>query len=77
MIRILQSVPYSPFINRQESVLRLSDHQMRRLLTRIIVVSGIDAATALQIDEAGSENEESRQQHIVERKLVAEPKTVA
>lgn len=34
---------------------------MRRLLTRIIVVSGIDAATALQIDEAGSEKEESRQ----------------
>ena len=37
---------------------------MRRVLTRIIVVSGINMASAFQVEEANSSEEESLKQHV-------------
>ena len=46
MKKLLLTLPYSPFLNERRYVDRLKDAQMRRMLTRIIVVSGIEVASA-------------------------------
>ena len=62
MRKLLLTIKYSPFRDKPAQVNRLKVDQMRRMLTRIVVVSGIDLATAFQVDEANSSEEESRKQ---------------
>ena len=61
MKKLLLTLPYSPFLNERRYVDRLKDAQMRRMLTRIIVVSGIEVASAFQVDEADASEEESKE----------------
>ena len=62
MRQLLKTIPYSPYLKRPRRVDKLTDGRMRRVLTRIIVVSGIDIASAFQVEEANSSQEESRKQ---------------
>ena len=59
MANLLMKVPYSPFIDKKQEILRLTTKQMRETLIKIIVVSGMDIAAAEQIDEVSPDKEDS------------------
>ena len=62
MRKLLKTIPYSPYLKRPWRLNKLTEGRMRRVLTRIIVVSGINMASAFQVEEANSSEEESRKQ---------------